>query len=85
MTPEEIKAANDEVMRAYRICFSSASGQAVMSDLMRFCSFRKEANGKIEEGMRRVFLRIVNMTNLTDEQLYMMYAGRQTQGDDDND
>lgn len=75
MSPDEIKAANDELMRSYRLCFGGPGGRPVMNDLMKFCKFRVHAENEIEEGMRRVFLRIINLVNLTDEQLYQFYAG----------
>ncbi len=71
----------DELQRAYRIVFSSESGQIVMNDMMKFCCFRKNAETQIEEGMRRAFLRIVNMSNLTDDQLYALYIGRNLVGE----
>lgn len=71
----------DELQRAYRIVFSSESGQIVMNDMMKFCCFRKDADGEIDEGKRRAFLRIVNMSNLTDDQLYALYIGRNLVGE----
>lgn len=75
MTAEEIKAANEDLIRAYRQCFGSPAGKAVMVDMMKYCCFRKEAENQIDEGKRRAFLRIINLTNLTDDQLYGLYAG----------
>jgi hypothetical protein len=73
----DASAKNDELMRAYRLCFSSPSGKIVMADLMKFCSFRKPAESDFDEGGRRAFLRIVNFVNLTDEQLYKLYGGQE--------
>lgn len=70
-----MSAENDGLIRAYRMCFASDSGKAVLHDLMKFCCFRKDADNVIDEGKRRAFLRIVNFMNLTDEQLYALYAG----------
>lgn len=80
----EAKDKIDELMRAYRLCFGSESGQIVMNDLMKFCCFRKEAETQIDEGMRRAFLRIVNFVNLTDDQLYALYIGRNLVGELEN-
>lgn len=76
MTPAEIQAANEELIKAYRQCFGSPAGKVVMADLIAFCRFRREATTPIEEGQRRVFLRIINMVCLTDEQLQSVYGGR---------
>ena len=73
---DEILARNADLMRAYRLCFSSDPGKMVMADMMRFCCFRKEAETPIDEGKRQAFLRIVNFSQLADEQLYSLYAGR---------
>ncbi len=76
MTPEEADARNAELLRAYRILFSSPAGQTVLSDLMKFCCFRKDAVDAVDEGKRRAFLRIVNMAHLSDLQIVNLYAGR---------
>lgn len=73
MTPEE----HDNV-RAYRLFFNSPEGLQVALDLMKFCSFRTPAETQIDEGKRRVFLRILQMSQLSDEQLLSLYAGRMT-------
>jgi hypothetical protein len=78
---DDVAARNEELIRAYRLCFGSAPGQIVMADLMKLCCFRRDAADQIEEGMRRAFLRIVNMSNLTDEQLYALYSGRNLTGE----
>lgn len=76
MTENEIQAANEALIGAYRQCFGSPAGKIVMNDLMKFCRFRTDARNEIEEGQRRVFLRIVNLTSLTAEHLLAVYAGR---------
>lgn len=71
MTPED-----QDLVRAYRLFFNSPTGEAIVRDLMRFCNFRKEVTCDIDEGKRRVFLRILEMSQLADEQLVALYAGR---------
>lgn len=71
MTPAE-----QDLTRAYRLFFNAPDGAAILQDLMRFCNFRKEVSSDIDEGKRRVFLRILEMSQLTDEQLVALYAGR---------
>lgn len=71
MTPE-----NEGIVRAYRVTFGSPSGQEVMQDLMKFCSFRIPIENERDEGKRQVFLRIMNFLALTPEQLIAIYSGR---------
>lgn len=70
--------ADQDLVRAYRLFFSSPDGLAVAMDLMKFCHFRKDAETQIDEGKRRVFLRILQLSQLSDEQLLALYAGRMT-------
>lgn len=71
-----ISDIDQDTIRAYRLFFNSAEGLAVAKDLMRFCRFRSAIASEKEEGMRQVFLRILEMSQLTDEQLIQLYAGR---------
>lgn len=72
MTAEE-----QDMLRAYRLCFGSREGQAVLHDLMKFCCFRRETANLIDEGKRQAFLRIVNFAKLTDDQIIRLYTGQQ--------
>lgn len=65
-----------DLARAYRLFFNSPDGLAVAKDLMKFCRFRSEAKDDVDEGKRRVFLHILELSQLTDEQLIELYAGR---------
>lgn len=65
-----------DVARAYRLFFSSPDGFAVLMDLMKFCHFRTAVANDREEGMRQVFLHILEWSQLSDEQLVWLYAGR---------
>lgn len=76
MTEEEIAAANHEIQRAYQLTFNSPSGQAVMLDLMSFCKFRVPIDDRADEGKRQVMLRIMNLTQLSMEQLQAAYRGQ---------
>ncbi len=71
MTP-----ADQDLVRAYRLFFSSPDGMAVANDLMKFCKFRSPIASEKEEGMRQVFLRILQFSQLSDEQLFALFAGR---------
>lgn len=77
MTPDEINATNETLIRAYRLAFNSPAGQEVLIDLMKFCRFRAPLGEPLmlDEGKRQVFLRIANFLNLTPEQLQRLYAG----------
>lgn len=83
MLPEEelarrakIHADNEELIRAYHLTFTTPHGRTVMHDLMKFCCFNRAANGDVDEGKRRAFLHIVDFTELTEEQLYLLYSKR---------
>lgn len=71
MTPNE---QNAQLISDYRACFGSPAGQRVLGDLMKFSHFRVPIDNQTGEGMRRVFLRIVNMVALSDEQLLLLYG-----------
>ena len=73
MTPEDT-----DLVRAYRLFFNSPDGLAVAMDLMKFCKFRSDVSSDVEEGMRRVFLRILRLSQLSDDQLIALFAGRMT-------
>jgi len=62
--------------RAYRMFFSSAEGMEVLNDLMVVCKFCLPISSKEEEGMRQVFLRILEFSQLSDEELIAFYANR---------
>lgn len=66
----------DEITQAYRLFFNSPSGLIVLGDLMKLCKFRSEISDPVDEGRRRVFLHILSFSQLTDEQLFSLYAGR---------
>jgi len=67
---------DQDTVRAYRMFFSSPAGIVVLNDLMKFCKFRVPVTDAKEEGMRQVFLRIINLSELADDQLIELYAGR---------
>lgn len=84
MSDEKLAAVSEELLRAYRVTFGAPDGQIVLRDLMKFCGFRAPINDEIGEGMRRVFLRCVNFTELDDEQILALYAGRHVKTGDKN-
>ncbi|WP_316176254.1 hypothetical protein [Bradyrhizobium sp. SZCCHNRI1073] len=71
-----LSETSQDLIQAYRLFFNSPAGLAVISDLMKFCKFRAPISDAKEEGMRQVFLRILQLSQLSDEQLIMLYAGR---------
>jgi hypothetical protein len=46
----------------------------VLLDLMGFCKFRIAAEDQIDEGKRRVFLRIMERSQLPDENFIVLYS-----------
>lgn len=78
MTHDEVAAANELLVRAYRLTFNSQAGQEVLLDLMKFCRFRAPLNEpmQIDEGKRQVFLRIENFLTLTPEELQRLISGQ---------
>lgn len=68
--------------RAYQMALTSIAGQTVLMDLAEFC--RADASCFHEdprlhaalEGRREVWLRIQQHLNLTSEQLYALYTGK---------
>ena len=67
---------------AYQLAFGSPAGQAVLSDLAKFCRatqtcYHEDARvHAVLEGRREVWLRITQHLNLTDAKLYALYDGR---------
>lgn len=82
MTQEEVAAANELLLRAYRLTFSSIHGQEVLVDLMKFCRFRTPLQEpmQIDEGKRQVFLRIEGFLSLSPEELQRLISGRRPIG-----
>lgn len=80
--------------RAYKLCFGSPAGNEVLIDLVKFCRAAESCVVRgdhdrtlLLEGRREVWLRIAEHLNLTTEQLYALYSGRNiltnAEGDDD--
>lgn len=67
----------------YQLAFTSPAGQAVLIDLAKFCRADDNAwhvdvrQSDLLAGRREVWLRIQKHLNLTPDQLYELYAGRQ--------
>jgi hypothetical protein len=80
---EELAAQNQQLKRAYQLCFSSPAGVAVLNDLARFCRVVQTTFvpgdrdlGLIYEGRRQVFLAISLFMNFTIEEQAALQAGR---------
>lgn len=71
LTPE-----SQALIRAYRVCFGSETGRIVLMDLMKHCKFRAEMENNFDEGARRVFLRILHLSQLSDDQILALYGGQ---------
>lgn len=87
MTEDEIRAANEDLAKAYLLTFRTPWGQKVLLDLMKFCNFRiplPRDDRDVEEGKRQVFLRIESFLNFTPEELGRLFAGQPIPTGDDN-
>lgn len=81
-------ADNEQLVTAYRLCFGSPAGRMVLVDLMKMARFRvplasPSASSNelfLAEGKRQMFLRIVSMMVLTDEQIMELFGGRMPAG-----
>ena|SRR5690242_6430164 len=77
--------------RAYTVAFGNYAGQAVLTDLSKFCRAVRPTWSDDErhharlEGRREVFLRITEHMHLTAEQLYALYDGKSIQPPPDVD
>lgn len=84
MTPEMIRAQNEEVQRAYQLTFGTPHGRRVLTDLAAYCHARKptfEADARahaFKEGQRDVFLRIQEFMSLTIEEIYQLRGSGRT-------
>lgn len=67
--------------RNYLSTFNTPSGQAVLSDLARFCRANESCYAGdrdkhlIAEGRREVWLRITQHLNLSSQELFTLYRG----------
>jgi hypothetical protein len=82
VTPDEVRAQNEQVQSAYHAAFTSPTGRIVLADLVAFCFGRQPTFDKDDrvharnEGRREVLLRIQEFTNLTLEEIYQLRGSR---------
>ena len=78
MTKEEAHAQNEQLQRAYQVTFGGPGDKMVLSDLAAFCFGRKTTfdpdprKHAFNEGKREVLLRILELTNLSLEEIYQL-------------
>lgn len=81
-----VEAARRFLMRrryAYQTTFKGPLADEVLRDLAQFCranrsTFHEDARAHaLAEGRREVWLRIANHLNMTPEQLWQLYDGRE--------
>jgi len=79
---DEVAQRNEELQRAYRICFGSPAGQAVLADLAPFCRAAEScfaADPRIHaalEGRREVWLRLTRFLHLSQEDIVQLALRR---------
>lgn len=77
----EHKEQLDQLRRAYQGIFDGPNGELVLKDLSQFCGMGKDCFSKDalemahNTGMRKAFLRIQNMLNITDQQIWDLFNG----------
>jgi hypothetical protein len=83
MTEEEISAQNEQILRAYAVCFGSPEGQIVMTDLVPFCRGADNTfvpgdprMSDFYAGRRDVLLRIQRFSKLTEDEILQLRLGR---------
>ncbi len=74
---------NEQLIRAYHVCFSSPSGQLVLTDLSKFCRAAEtcvvpgdQYATFILEGRREAFLRIQQFARLMEDEILQLRLGR---------
>lgn len=81
MNQQEIDAANEALIRAYRVAFASPAGQLVLDDIGRFCfaagSPFSTQPGETERnvGRNEVWRRICDLSHFTVQEIYALRRG----------
>ena len=84
VSPQE---QTEQLERHYERCFGSEDGRAVLEDLVRVCFVQQSTYVPgctdatlINEGCRRVFLRIAAMTRMEMSEVYLKRSGKPATG-----
>jgi hypothetical protein len=79
----DIDIQNEQLLRAYQLCFGSPAGQAVLVDLAPFCRAAETCVVRgdrdatlVLEGRREVWLRIQQFARLSEEDILELRMGR---------
>lgn len=74
---------NEQMLRAYQLCFGSPAGQMVLTDLAAFCRAAETCVVRgdrdatmVLEGRREAFLRIQQFARLTEDDILELRMGR---------
>lgn len=79
MDKEQSVKELDSLRQAYQKVFSGPHGELVLKDLARFCGVGKDGFSRdVSEmahntGLRKAFLRVQNMMNVTDDHIWRMF------------
>lgn len=87
MTPDdiaaEVAAQNEQLVRAYHVCFSSVAGQAVLADLVLFCRGAESCAVPGDHdrtllllGRHETLLRIQKFAKLNEDEILQLRLGR---------
>ena len=83
MADDDVAAKNEQLLRAYQLCFNSPAGQLVLTDLAKFCRGAETCvvPGDIHttlvlEGRREALLRVMQFAKLDEEQILELRLGR---------
>lgn len=79
MDKEDSVKQLDALRQSYQKIFSGPPGEEVLKDLARYCGIGKDGFSRDalemahNTGLRKVFLRIQNMLNVTDDHIWRMF------------
>lgn len=78
----------DKKRRAYQQVFEGPHGEEVLKDLAEFCGMHRDCFNQCpytmahNTGVRKAFLRIQNMLNVTDDQIWEIFENERKQRTD---
>ena len=86
---EQVIKETDKKRRAYQKVFNSELGQEVLKDLAQFCGAHRDLFSRCpyemahNTGARKVLLRIQNMLNVDDQQIWELFENERRKSGSD--